>query len=105
MGDHPFRVTLENGLHSPAELLQGPQSRRRISLGTAPPDEEGKLRDGEEEVDEYQELVRYKDINKLSLAISEDLMSTCGNARHEQPRGAAKARACQLGNLHCALGT
>lgn len=58
MGDHPFRVTLENGLHSPAELLQGPQSRRRMSLGSAPPDEEGRLRDGEEEVDEYQELVR-----------------------------------------------
>lgn len=58
MGDRPFRITLESGLHSPVELMQGPPSRRRISLGDAPPTEAGKIRDREEEVDEYQELVR-----------------------------------------------
>ena len=58
MADRPFRITLESGLYSPEELLKGPPSRRRMSLGDAPPTEEGRIRDREEEVDEYQELVR-----------------------------------------------
>ena len=39
-------------------LLQAPVSRRRMSLGLAPPAEDGHERDPEELVEDDQELVR-----------------------------------------------
>ena len=39
-------------------FLQAPVSRRRMSLGMAPPAEDGHVRDPEELVEDDQELVR-----------------------------------------------
>ncbi|CAK0759197.1 hypothetical protein CVIRNUC_002679 [Coccomyxa viridis] len=54
----PWHIAWEDTAWTPDELFKARESRRRMSLGTAPPAEDGHERDPEELVEEDQELVR-----------------------------------------------
>ncbi|CAK0784035.1 hypothetical protein CVIRNUC_007238 [Coccomyxa viridis] len=54
----PWQISWNDSAWTAGELFQAPVSRRRMSLGQAPPAEDGRARDPEELVEEDQELVR-----------------------------------------------